>query len=897
MREGVLKLMGEGVRENLHWGTKWCCEQLPKRLAAAAATLLEFAESDAFCPSAEDGEEDAGGEAAIGEVEDGEVVKATTDDAEVAGEAAAAATGEAAAAVGEDEEAAGELVGPASEELQPGAVEVMLGVAVWRLGGVTGAVGEVLGERGTSRVPEGVTGKAGEDPVLADNADKARRAFGEVGVVGEELWLALWGLEGAPEAFEAAVTEFTPGMFGETNAGVGIGLWEVPGEAATAAAAPVGPGDAAKAVGTAVEGVLEEVGEVVEEVRAALEGLKDIGATEVGEELVAFAAPAMGDEDEEVCEEPPGIVEVPESADEGPERVGEVFAEVAEAGGGVWEVDGGVIEVDEEAGEVLGEEVAEVAEGLEWDGEVVSRAEDVVTGVGDRAGDIGEVVEGVGEIGEEGVKDVGEVVAEAGEVLEEVTEVGTEAAKVVEGVGLPLPGEPATAGVPLAGELPLAVAGVPPEAGLVLEPSAFEVPEPPEPVAGEALMAVTGTAVLPLPLEVGGGEAAVVEGLAAELVRVVADVAGVAPAVAGDAAAVNGVAPAVGRDGDAVGGVADTGDGVATAVTGGTAALEGAEAATAGLADVMEGFVASEGTTPAIVGLAAAVAGLADAETEVAAAVEGVAPAEMGGFADGVAGATEAVEGVAEAVKGVADGTEGFAAAGGGFATAVKGVAPVAEEIAVGVAAAVEGLLPLPLLPLPDPATSALPGEVVEEGGEEVAVVAEPGLGEEMGEEAVREGDPGVGNVLAMTAGGFEVDGVVAETGDDAEVVAEATFAGVEPGAAGAAAEEVAAVVTKPNLRGKGGCWGCCRCWVLVVIGAGGVPRWVAQQMLGWGEAVVGVADGGSIKTWLSLKRLWLAGYRRAQRCWGWVGALKAMPEGVGDDDPELGLEQGAGGP
>ena len=81
--------------------------------------------------------------------------------------------------------------------------------------------------------------------------------------------------------------------------------------------------------------------------------------------------------------------------------------------------------------------------------------------------------------------------------------------------GLPLPGEPATAGLPIPGEvatagvpLPreLAVAGVPPEAGLVLEPPAVEEEEPPEPVAGEALMAVTGTGLVE---EAGVGEAVV----------------------------------------------------------------------------------------------------------------------------------------------------------------------------------------------------------------------------------------------------------------------------------------------------------------------------------------------------------------------------------------------------
>ena len=32
MEEGVLKLMGKGVIENLQRGTNWCCEQLPKQL-------------------------------------------------------------------------------------------------------------------------------------------------------------------------------------------------------------------------------------------------------------------------------------------------------------------------------------------------------------------------------------------------------------------------------------------------------------------------------------------------------------------------------------------------------------------------------------------------------------------------------------------------------------------------------------------------------------------------------------------------------------------------------------------------------------------------------------------------------------------------------------------------
>lgn len=155
------------------------------------------------------------------------MVKGTTGDAEVAGEAAT--VGEVTAAVREDKKPAGELVGAVAEELvgavagelEPGAVEVLLG-------GVTGAVGEVgvvLGERGDGRVPVGVlTGEAGEDPVLGDSAEEARGLFGEVGVVGEELGLVLWGLEGLPEAVKAAVVEFAPGMFGETVAGVGIGL-------------------------------------------------------------------------------------------------------------------------------------------------------------------------------------------------------------------------------------------------------------------------------------------------------------------------------------------------------------------------------------------------------------------------------------------------------------------------------------------------------------------------------------------------------------------------------------------------------------------------------------------------------------------------------------------------
>ncbi len=163
------------------------------------------------------------------------MVKGTTGAAEVAGEAATV-KGEVTAAVREDKKPAGELVGAVAEELvgavagelEPGAVEVLLGAVEVLLGGVTGAVGEVgvvLGERGDGRVPVGVlTGEAGEDPVLGDNADEARGLFGEVGVVGEELGLVLWGLEGLPEAVKAAVVEFAPGMFGETVAGVGIGL-------------------------------------------------------------------------------------------------------------------------------------------------------------------------------------------------------------------------------------------------------------------------------------------------------------------------------------------------------------------------------------------------------------------------------------------------------------------------------------------------------------------------------------------------------------------------------------------------------------------------------------------------------------------------------------------------
>jgi len=158
---------------------------------AAAATLLEFIDPNAFCPAAEDGEEDAGGEAAIGEVEDGQVVKATIDDAE-ATEEAAAATGETAAAVGGDKEPAGELVGDIVEEVELGAIEVILGGAVGLLEVATGALGVVLRERGVSRVPGGVlTGEAGEDPVLVDNADEARGVFEKVGVVGEELGLVL----------------------------------------------------------------------------------------------------------------------------------------------------------------------------------------------------------------------------------------------------------------------------------------------------------------------------------------------------------------------------------------------------------------------------------------------------------------------------------------------------------------------------------------------------------------------------------------------------------------------------------------------------------------------------------------------------------------------------------
>ena len=321
------------------------------------------------------------------------MVKATTDGAEAAGKAAAA-MGEAGGAVGEGAEPAGELVGAVAEELEPGAIGVMLGGAVWLLGGVTGAVGEVgmvLGERVGSRVPGGVvTGKAGDSPVLGDNADEARRVFGEVGVVGEELGLELWGLGGAPEAVKAAVDEIAPGLLGETIAGVGIGVWEAPGEAAKAADAPVRSEVAAEAVGGATgefEGVVEKVAGLVEKDEVAFEGLRGTaeGATEVGEGLMVFAAPAV-DEVEEVCEELPGTAGVPEPAGEGLEGVGKVFAGVTEPGEGVWEVVGGVVEVDEEAGEVL-EEVAEVAEGLaevEGFGEVVTRVgagvEEVVEG-------------------------------------------------------------------------------------------------------------------------------------------------------------------------------------------------------------------------------------------------------------------------------------------------------------------------------------------------------------------------------------------------------------------------------------------------------------------------------------------------------------------------------------
>ncbi len=193
MEEGVLKLMGEGVKENLQWGTNWCCVQLPKQL------LLKLLQQQHCWNSLTPthfarllkGEEDAGGEAAIGEVEDGEVVKATIDDAE-ATEEAAAATGETAAAVGGDKEPAGELVGDIVEEVELGAIEVILGGAVGLLEVATGALGVVLRERGVSRVPGGVlTGEAGEDPVLVDNADEARGVFEKVGVVGEELGLVL----------------------------------------------------------------------------------------------------------------------------------------------------------------------------------------------------------------------------------------------------------------------------------------------------------------------------------------------------------------------------------------------------------------------------------------------------------------------------------------------------------------------------------------------------------------------------------------------------------------------------------------------------------------------------------------------------------------------------------
>lgn len=433
---------------------------------------------------------------------------------------------------------------------------------------------------------------------------------------------------------------------------------------------------------------------------------------------------------------------------------------------------------------------------------------------------------------------------------------------------LPLPGELATAGVPLAGELPLAVA----VAGI-----------PPEPVAGDALRAVSGTALLPIPLEVGEGEAAVVEGLAAEPVGFVAAVVGVAPAVAGDAAAVDGDAPAVGGDGDAMGGLAGTGEGVPTAVTDSAAALEGVEVAAAGLSDAMEGFVTfMEGVPPTMVGLAAAVTGLADAATGMAAAVEGVATA-VEGFADGVAGATEAVEGVADAVKGVADGADGGAAAVVVVATAVRGVAPVAEEVAVGVAPAVEGLLPLLL----DPASPALLGEVVEEGGEEIAVVAEPAVGGKLGEEGVTEAAPGVSGVFAVTAAGFEVDGVVAKTGDDAEVVAEAAFVGVEPGAAGAAAGEVTAAVTEPE-PGEGKEMGVvANAGVVDVIGAVEVPDGVAVEEAGVGEAVVGVAEG-VIKDVTVLEEASGAGTGRLEGAGGGVG-VEPVPEGVGDDDTGLG--------
>ena len=53
MKEGVLKLMGEGVKENLQWGTNWCCEQLPKQLLLkllqqqrcwSSLTLMRFAQ-------------------------------------------------------------------------------------------------------------------------------------------------------------------------------------------------------------------------------------------------------------------------------------------------------------------------------------------------------------------------------------------------------------------------------------------------------------------------------------------------------------------------------------------------------------------------------------------------------------------------------------------------------------------------------------------------------------------------------------------------------------------------------------------------------------------------------------------------------------------------------------
>ncbi|DBA69205.1 TPA: hypothetical protein ACH3X2_013037 [Trebouxia sp. C0005] len=157
-----------------------------------------------------------------------------------------------------------------------------------------------------------------------------------------------------------------------------------------------------------------------------------------------------------------------------------------------------------------------------------------------------------------------------------------------------------------------------------------------------------------------------------------------------------------------------------------------------------------------------------------------------------------------------------------------------------------------------------------------------------MGEEAVREGDPGVGSVLAMTAGGFEVDGVVAETGDDAEAVAEATFTGVEPGAAGAAAEEVAAVVTEPKPgEGKEVAGVVADAGVLVVIGAGGVPDGVAAAEAGVGEAVVGVAEG-VIKDVVEPEEANVAGTGVLKGAGGGLG-VKAMPEGVGDDDPELG--------